>query len=245
MSLMVDYRLISVQVGDLLKSSTGVNELNRFGQAIFPFVCEIFPNEAITSIRATIIQNWILSLAKQNMDNDRRLKLLIKFCHSITDDESRKKVDDILVKAGVPHEVLYKEDHSLFISRDFHPEVHKHTLTLFLQGNYFHAVFEASKVYNTLVKQKSLSQKDGSSLMLEVWGCEKGVLKITNCESQTDHDVQDGIKFLSAGLMEAIRNPTAHEPALLWPINRQDCLDILSFISFLFRKLDQATYFKL
>jgi uncharacterized protein (TIGR02391 family) len=77
-------------------------------------------------------------------------------------------------------------------------------------------------------------------LMLEAWGCEKGTLKVTRCESDTDRNVQDGIKFLSAGLMRAIRNPTAHEPAIDWPISEEDCLDILSFVSFLFRKLDDA-----
>src|SRR5947209_2402063 len=49
---------------------------------------------------------------------------------------------------------------------------------------------------------------------------------------------------LSAGLMSAIRNPTAHEPAVDWPISLDDCLDILSFISFLYRQLDKAVYFK-
>ena len=43
-----------------------------------------------------------------------------------------------------------------------------------------------------------------------------------------------------AGLMRAIRNPTAHEPALHWPITEPDAVDILSFISFLFRQLDKA-----
>ena len=52
--------------------------------------------------------------------------------------------------------------------------------------------------------------KDGMKLMIIVWGCE-GTLKITRCETQTDKDVQDGIKFLSSGLMQAIRNPTAHD----------------------------------
>lgn len=81
--------------------------------------------------------------------------------------------------------------------------------------------------------------KDGMKLMIIVWGCE-GTLKITRCETQTDKDVQDGIKFLSSGLMQAIRNPTDHDQAIHWPIDEQDCLDILSFISFLFRKLDVA-----
>ena len=46
--------------------------------------------------------------------------------------------------------------------------------------------------------------------MLDVWGPENGVLKVTQCLSETDKNVQNGIKFLSSGLMQAIRNPTAH-----------------------------------
>lgn len=129
-----------------------------------------------------------------------------------------------------------------FDARCFHAEVVRHSQRLFLQGNYFHAVFESAKAYNKLVREKAQSEKDGQPLMLEVWGCEKGVLKITRCESDTDRNVQDGIKFLSAGLMQAIRNPTAHEPAVDWPISHEDCLDILSFLSFLFRKLEDAVF---
>jgi hypothetical protein len=44
--------------------------------------------------------------------------------------------------------------------------------------------------------------------------------------------------------MQAIRNPTAHEPALYWPISKEDCLDLLSFISYLLRQLDKAIYYK-
>jgi len=53
-------------------------------------------------------------------------------------------------------------------------------------------------------------------------------------------DGQDGIKFLSTGLMRAIRKPTAHEPT----DSQHDFLDHLSFISFLFRQLDKAVTFK-
>lgn len=178
------------------------------------------------------------------MNSDDRNQLLVKFCYALANDETIKEIGEILVSEGITPELLNKQDYALFLSRGFHPEVIKHSRKLFLQDNYFHAVFEACKAYNLLVKQKSLSAKDGAPLMLEVWGWEKGVLKITPCTSQTDRDVQDGIKFLSAGLMDAIRNPTAHEPALLWPIGQQDCLDILSFMSFLFRQLDKAVYYK-
>ncbi len=48
--------------------------------------------------------------------------------------------------------------------------------------------------------------------MLAVWDTD-GVLKVTECQSDTDLNVQNGIKFLSAGIVQAMRNPTAHEPA--------------------------------
>lgn len=236
----MNYRLIAVQVGDLLKNSTSVNEINRLAGAIFHFQRESFPNEAITSQRAQLIYEWILSLARQEMNPEERNQLLIRFCHSLANDQTRKDVDEILISAGISLELVKREDYTLFLTREFHPEIIKHCEKLFLQGNYFHAVFEACKAYNLSVRQKAQSVKDGASLMLDVWGCDKGVLKITPCSSQTDKDVQDGIKFLSAGLMEAIRNPTAHEPAILWPISKQDCLDILGLVSFLFRQLDKA-----
>lgn len=238
----MNYRLIAIQVGDLLKYSTSLNEINRIAGAHFRFQRESFPNDAITSQRAQLIHDWILCLAKQGMNPDERNQLLVRFCHSLTPDELRKDVDKILLDAGIPLSLANKEDYVLFPARDFHPGVVKHCKNLFLQGNYFHAVFEACKAYNLLVKQKAKSSQDGGQLMLNVWGCEKGVLKITPCISETDENIQNGIKFLSAGLMWAIRNPTAHEPALHWPINKQDCLDILSFISFLFRQLDKAVY---
>jgi len=84
-------------------------------------------------------------------------------------------------------------------------------------------------VYNKLVRQKSENSKDGAALMLEVWGADGGVLKVSACVSETDKNVQDGIKFLSAGLMRAIQNPTSHEPALDWPITKEDAADILVF----------------
>jgi uncharacterized protein (TIGR02391 family) len=178
------------------------------------------------------------------MEAENRDALLADFCRKIAPPQLTGEVEKILVANGLSRAISGMEQTVEFYSRSFHPQVVQHSRELFLQKNYFHAVFEACKVYNKLVKQKSRSSKDGHGLMLEVWGCDKGVLKITPCQTQTDRNVQDGIKFLSAGMMQAVRNPTAHEPALEWPLDKQDCLDLLSFISFLFRKLDQATYYK-
>ena len=232
-----NYRLIAIQVGDLLKCATTLNEIDRAAYSVFNFSREDFPNEAITSERAKLIHDWILTLAKQKMKNDERNELLRKFLRLITPSNLIPDVESILKEAGV--KIYLDEALNEFYSRNFHPLIHKHCLTLYKQRNYFHAVFEAAKVYNKMVKEKAKSDKDGYALMMDVWDC-KGILKVTPCESETDKNIQEGLKFLSAGLMRAIRNPTAHEPALDWPISKDDCLDLLSFISFLLRQLDKA-----
>lgn len=239
-----NYRLIAIQIGDALKNTTSINEINRIAGAIFSFQCESFPNDSITSSRAKLVYDWILSLARQKMGEDERNRLLKSFCDQLScDSELHATVHSILQAAGVPLGEDCK-DKNEFLQRGFHIEVIKHCQVLFLQGNYFHAVFEACKVYNKLVGEKALSLKDGEPLMMEVWGWQNGVLKITACQTETDRNVQDGIKFLSAGLMRAMRNPAAHEPALHWPITKEDCLDMLSFVSFLLRQLDKAVYYK-
>jgi uncharacterized protein (TIGR02391 family) len=243
METKINYRLIANQVGDLLKYDITLKEIERAAQSVFNFNKESFPNNAITSERAKSIHDWILTLAKQEMNNDKRNQKMVEFLRLITPEDKVVKVEKILKEAGV--NLYLDEAMREFYNRGFHPIISQYCLNLYKQRNYFHAVFEAAKVYNKLVKEKSKSKEDGVSLMMDVWDCKKGVLKVTKCETETEQDFQNGLKFLSAGLMQAIRNPTAHEPALHWPISKEDCLDLLSFISYLLRQLDKAVYYKI
>lgn len=235
-----NYRLIAIQIGDLLKYDSTVNDINRAAKSVFNFQCETFPNESITSARAKLIHDWILTLAKQEMNNEGRNSRLFQFLDLIVPESQKQNSEKILEQAGVRSGIESNKD---FYVRNLHPEIHKHCSKLYAQGNYFHSVFEAAKVYNKKVQEKAQNVKDGQSLMMEAW-TSNGVLKVTACKTETDKNVQEGIKFLSAGLMQAMRNPTAHEPALDWPISKEDCLDMLSFISYLFRQLDKAIYYK-
>jgi uncharacterized protein (TIGR02391 family) len=240
----INYRLLATQVGDNLKYNTTINEINRIGQAVLQIVQEDFPNASITSSRAQTVYNWILSLAKTMMEPEERIKRLVQFCLAITPVSEQSGILKILADNNCPYNIVYKDNLDEFMNRNFHGEVIKNSKKLFLQENYFHAVFEAAKAYNNDVKIKAKNEKNGQPLMMDVWASSNGVLKITPCITQTDKDYQDGIKFISSGIMSAIRNPTAHEPAITWPINKQDCLDILSLISFLYRQLDKAVYYK-
>jgi len=237
---MINYIYVALQVSDLLKYDTIIRDIEIAAKSIFPFSKEEFPEDSITSVRAKLIHDWILTLAKQEINTKEKNNYLIKFLKHLTPDDKTKEVDKILHEAGI--DLSLDESTNEFYSRNFHPLIYKHCLNLYKQGNYFHAVFEATKVYNQMVKDKAKSEKDGFALMMDVWSA-NGVLKVTRCETETDKNVQEGLKFLSAGLMKAIRNPTAHEVAISWTISKEDCLDLLSFISFLLRQVDRAVYF--
>jgi uncharacterized protein (TIGR02391 family) len=211
------------------------------GSRTVQFRCEQFLTDGITSQRAQLIYCWLMSLARQPMELDQRNQLLVTFCQSIAPADVLDDVLRALSNNGVPLHAVYAEGFKEFYAREFHSEVVKHSRRYFLERNYFHSVFEACKAYNRAVQVKSQSNEDGQSLMLGVWGV-KGVLKITPCQTETDENVQEGVKFMSAGVMRAARNPPAHETALDWPVKKEDCLDILSLLSFLFRQLDKAIF---
>ncbi len=134
------------------------------------------------------------------------------------------------------------ENAKIFDGRQFHPTIICHARKLFVEGNYFHAIFECCKVYDKEVQNRSRMSGYGSRLMEEALSL-SGTLKLNTQRNRTEVNEQEGVMHLSVGLMRAIRNPQAHEPALDWPIDREEALDLLSFLNFLFRKIDKAIYF--
>jgi uncharacterized protein (TIGR02391 family) len=134
------------------------------------------------------------------------------------------------------------EEARLFDSRGFHPEVKKHARLLFLEGRHFHAVFECCKAFDKYVRQKSKLDKHGSDLISAALSL-KGPLKLNAQRTETERNEQEGLMHLCMGLMRAVRNPESHEPELDWPITREDALDILSLISFLYRQVDKAVFY--
>lgn len=229
-----NYKIVALQIGDMIKNSTTINQINRAALSICSFQPKTFPayQQAITSERAYCYLCWVYTIAAQTqIPLWERNKKLIAFTNLLLEDSQLNKANEIFLIAGV-----LSESHD-FDNRNFHKDIISNCRKLFIDTNYFHSVFEAAKLYNKKVQQKSKSSKDGYQLMMDVFG-EKGILKHNEAKSQSDIDELNGIKFISVGLMQALRNPTAHELAVEWPMSKEDCLDILSFISFLLRKLD-------
>jgi len=238
----MEIRLIATQIGNRLKYDTSVNEINRVGQSILKINKERFTNDSITSVRAQEIYDWIMTLGKTSLNKEERTKRLVKFCMELAPEEQKGSISQFLIDNGCDYNSVNKDNLNDFHSRNYHSEIVKHSQKLFLQQNYFHSVFESAKAFNNCVKSKSKSDRDGQDLMMSVFSL-NGVLKLNTGITDTEKSVQDGVKFLTSGLMRAVRNPTAHEPALDWPINKQECLDFLSMISFLFHQLDKSVYY--
>ena len=96
-----NYRLVANQIGNLLKYDAVVNEIGRAAKSVFLFELEEFPNESITSTRAKLIHDWILTLAKQELDNESRNCQLVQFTDLITPLDFKEQVRSILSIAGV------------------------------------------------------------------------------------------------------------------------------------------------
>ena len=218
-----NYKMVAFQIGDLIKYTASINEINRAALSVCSFAAQTFPKyqQAITSERAYCYLCWVFTIASQKqLPLWERNKRLISFTKLLLVDNQLDSVNKIFIDAGI-----LAESHE-FDDRNFHIDIVDNCRKLFIETN-------------KKVEAKAGLSKDGYKLMMDAFG-ENGVLRHNEGKTQSERDELNGIKFLSAGLMQALRNPSAHELAKEWPMRKEDCLDILSFISFLLRKLDES-----
>ena len=144
-----------------------------------------------------MIYDWIMSAECYLSSIESRIQSLTDFIKFLTHDKPdvQSYLLEILSKCESDNMLDTESALARFDSRQFHPEIVNHCRKLYEQGNYFHAIFEISKVYNKLVKSKARSPKSGQSLMLSVWDSTNGVLKINSGTSETARNVEDGINF--------------------------------------------------
>jgi len=135
------------------------------------------------------------------------------------------------------------EDSKLFDLRKFRSEIVKNGRQLFIEGHYFHSVSECCKAFDKDVAEKSKINKRGFELMSAALSL-NGTLKLNKQETETEKNEQEGLMHLCFGLMKGIRNPTGHETEIDRKMPREDALDILSLISWLYRSIDKCFYYK-
>ncbi len=156
---------------------------------------------------------------------------------SIVDDSELSNDQQMTVVANL-HTLI--PEYPYFHWRHLHDSIKPVSKSDYENKDYLRAAHEAVKKYIKETQSTAQSDRDGFDLMMNVFGI-KGPLKITGCTTKSEEDLEEGQKFLSAGVVSGFRNPVSHETKdAIHPkiFNDQDCLDILSLLSYLFGKLD-------
>jgi uncharacterized protein (TIGR02391 family) len=125
-----------------------------------------------------------------------------------------------------------------FDTRNIHPKLPPKVKELFDDGHFAEATSHAFKFLDKRVEKLSGLSDTGFSLMMEAFDYKKPKIQLTPLSNQSEKDEQEGYRFVFAGSMRAIRNPRAHEFSVV--DGPDTCLDHLSFVSLLLRRLEQS-----
>ncbi|MBN6750020.1 TIGR02391 family protein [Micrococcus luteus] len=127
--------------------------------------------------------------------------------------------------------------------RKTHPEVLRYCSVEVLKRDHFHACLEATKSIFDRIRAMTGGSGDGAGLVDATLALGKtGVpaLAINSLRTQTQRDEQSGFANLIKGLGSLYRNPTAHDPRLHRAITEEELLEVLTMVSMVHRRLDEA-----
>lgn len=137
--------------------------------------------------------------------------------------------------------------------RYLHPEIRSAAEQDYIRNDFYRAFIEAVKRYINSVRTKSKSENANDHGMM---GSEFGLGKVlqvatkfnkpdgSRFHSDTYKCIEEGQKYLSMGIVSGARNPISHEEigdlreSKLF--TEKDCLDMLSLLSHLFKRLEDA-----
>lgn len=168
--------------------------------------------------------------------------------------------DDIEMSSGTLDRVLSNvenlvPEYARLHWRHLHPEVKKASKGDYERQDYLRAVDEVVKEYSAAVRQKSgVDASTDDAIMSGAFGLSNLKLDIfamylegrdgSRLTSSTGNNMRKGQMLFSQGVVAAFRNPFVHTPKSVIEatgiIDDEDCLDILSLVSHLWKRLDNA-----
>jgi uncharacterized protein (TIGR02391 family) len=134
--------------------------------------------------------------------------------------------------------------------RNLHKNIQKWAEEDYKKGeDYYEAAEKASKAYIRKVKDKAnVDRNSEDNNMDAAFNIGDGKLRVTPCSTVTEKTIQNGQHMLSKGIVAGCRNPLDHSfPDYKERLSdtglftEQDCLDMLSLLSHLSRRLDNAS----
>ncbi len=134
---------------------------------------------------------------------------------------------------------MVSRNESTSIWDTMHPRIMSVSQKLFEDGHYANAVEDAFKEVNIRVKniykERTSIEKDGSKLMQSAFSVANPIIKISELDTQTGKDIQQGNMELFVGAILCGRNPKAHEIQMM---QKEDAIRELNFASMLMFRID-------
>lgn len=186
---------------------------------------------------------WISTLSNDVKENTARI------IEALGGEDALEKFTPV-IKAL--HELV--PEYPLLHWRHLHPVIQEKSRQYYINRDYYTAFIEAAKRYSNSVKQKSGSTAAPDfNLMAAVYKEATGDLNVIGNYKKQDgsafsddtmKNIQSGQQHLSQGIIAGGRNPLSHEEVNELKISdlfsEKDCLDLLSLLSHLFKRLDNS-----
>ena len=79
----VDFETLAFRLAHMLKRHISYEEIDRLAKIVFDFKLVLYPNPDIININSQTIYDWIMTLGKQPISAEAKLRLLRKFVASL------------------------------------------------------------------------------------------------------------------------------------------------------------------
>ncbi|GIV04301.1 MAG: hypothetical protein KatS3mg015_3131 [Fimbriimonadales bacterium] len=144
-------------------------------------------------------------------------------------------IDETLPEIQVPPEELVRrlENHPLV------PEIAGEPLEMFRNGHFNEAVRKSAERFEVCVQKKAGCTETGQALMARSFNPQAPLIALNDLETENEKNIQEGYRFLTMGMMRAIRNIFSHGDED--QRSPEECYEMLLFLNWLFRCLDEAT----
>jgi uncharacterized protein (TIGR02391 family) len=194
-----------------------------------------------TAVLGGSTEAWVGSIKTEESIPVRELVTVIGSDDSEISPEQQGAILS-LVKRAVPPQAEYTWRH-------LHPEIQAATRERYSRDDFYGAVQEGIKRYINAARVKSgVNHDEATQIVVNAFG-QSGRLRVfdrfaVDFSESTSKNVEEGQKHVSMGIVAGFRNPLAHEEVARLhesgAFTFDDCLDALSIVSHLMRRLDDA-----
>jgi uncharacterized protein (TIGR02391 family) len=130
--------------------------------------------------------------------------------------------------------------------RHLHEHLKERVRTYYTNQQYGDAASQGVQIYCEIIRNLTSRIEDGCDLINRVFSLNNGVpeIQLNDLITDSEKNIQEGQAHLSRGVIKGFRNPISHAPIdTVVPaiFSEVDCLNILSLLSYLITRMDNAT----